>query len=92
MQLHIRTYVSNSNQNKCCFFTYQNKDDPSSPSWRHVHTGGHDKVKWWKKNFHREATIKMVPSAGGVPAGAPPGMNDISFFRVEGKGGTRFLF
>ncbi|XP_046436748.1 uncharacterized protein LOC124188269 [Daphnia pulex] len=38
-------------------------DDPSSPSWRFVHTGGHDKVKWWKHNFHREATVIITPAA-----------------------------
>lgn len=75
------------------FFTYQNKDDPSSPSWRYVQTGGHDKIKWWKKNFHREATITIAPNpAVAAPAAAPIGMNATSFFRVEGKEVTHFLF
>lgn len=75
-----------------CFFTYQNKDDPSSPSWRHVYTGGHDKVKWWKHNFHREATVIIAPAPvpAGAPAGTQPGMNDIFFLGWKKEKGVQW--
>jgi hypothetical protein len=51
--------------NQICSLFTSYKDDPSTPSWRHVQTGGHDHLKWWNKNFHREATINIAPAATG---------------------------
>ncbi|EFX89954.1 hypothetical protein DAPPUDRAFT_94071 [Daphnia pulex] len=42
------------------------------PSWRYVHTGGHDKIRWWKKNFHREATVIITPAAAECSVAAAP--------------------
>ena len=51
--------------NQICLLVTSYKDDPSIPIVRHVHTGGHDHLKWKKKHFRREANINIAPAETG---------------------------